>query len=133
MLKANIKDINIISSYLRSMYLELDKEDTIDDIELFNILAMDYIKNTIVMFDNRGLFILKDETPIVKKTSIWNGVSVYIKPEFRHTKCLKDFYKVMFSCVKGIIMGYTHKDSKHNKVLLKRHNLLGYVYQLERN
>lgn len=133
MLKANIKDINIISSYLRSMYLELDKEDTIDDIELFNILAMDYIKNTIVMFDNRGLFILKDETPIVKKTSIWNGVSVYIKPEFRHTKCLKDFYKVMFSCVNGIIMGYTHKDSKHNKVLLKRHNLLGYVYQLERN
>lgn len=130
---ATINDIEIIATYLRAMYLEVDEADTLDDLDLFRELATQYISSTIVMFNNMGFFILKDETPIVKKTKIWNGVAVYIKPEFRHTKCLQNFYITMFTLVEGDILGFTHKDSRHNKVLLKRHTLLGYVYKMERN
>jgi len=131
--KANINDVEVIAEYLRSMYLELDKNDTINDILLFKGLAFDHIVKDIVIFDNRGLFILKDETPVVKKTKIWNGVAVYIKPEYRHTRALKEYYDYMFNLVDGTIMGYTEVNSSHNKVLLKRHELLGYVYKMKRS
>lgn len=132
MTQATENDVDIIASYLRHMYLELDEEDTIDCLNLFRQLALSYISSSIVMFNNKGFFILKDETTIVKKTKIWNGISVYIKPEFRHTKCLSEFYKIMFSLVDGTIMGFTEINSTHNKILLKRHSLLGYVYKMER-
>ena len=132
MQRAKLSDVDIIAEYLRSMYLELDPEDTIDDWELFKSLASNYIYSSYVFWDSRGFFIVKEETPIVKRTTLWNGVAVYIKPEFRKSKALKEYYSFMFANFEGTIMGFTEVNSEHNKVLLKRHKLLGYVYGLNR-
>lgn len=129
---ATITDINYVADLLLSMYMEVDPKDTKDDFKLFQQLASDYIYKCNVIIDERGFFIMKDETPCVKKTTIWNGVAVYIKPEFRHTSALQDYYRYMFANFKGTIMGFTEVNSEHNKVLLKRHKLLGYVYVLNR-
>jgi len=130
---AKLSNVDAIADMLRAMYLELDPEDTIDDWELFRSLASDYIYTATVIFDQRGCFIMKEETTIVKRTTLWNGVAVYIKPEFRKTKALKEYYEYMFKNFKGSIMGFTEINSEHNKVLLKRHKLLGYVYELHKS
>lgn len=130
---AKLSNVDLIADMLRAMYLELDPVDTIDDWELFRSLASNYIYTANVVFDHRGFFIMKEETPIVKRTPLWNGVAVYIKPEFRKTKALKEYYTYMFENFKGSIMGFTEVNSEHNKVLLKRHKLLGYVYELHRS
>lgn len=130
---ATLDDTKIVAQYLYDMYMEVDPVDTKDNFDLFLNLATDYIIKDFVIFDNRGFFIMKDETPIVKKTKIWNGVAVYIKPKFRKGKTLKEFYTFMFINFKGSIMGYTEANSEHNKVLLKRHKLLGYVYEMYRS
>lgn len=132
MQRAKLSDVTLIAEYLRSMYLELDPEDTIDDRELFRLLASSYILDCHVIFDQRGCFIMKDETPRVKRTTLWNGVAVYIKPEFRKSSALREYYDFMFANFEGTIMGFTEVNSEHNKVLLKRHKLLGYVYGLNR-
>lgn len=115
------------------MYIEIDEDNIVEDRNKFLELARTHILKDIVMFDDRGLFILKDESSIVLKTKLWNGVAVYILPKYRHTKALKEYYSTMFSLVEGDIMGFTEANSTHNKVLLKRHNLLGYVYLLNRS
>lgn len=130
---AKLSNVDLIADMLRAMYLELDPVDTIDDWELFRSLASNYIYTANVIFDHRGCFVMKEETPIVKRTPLWNGVAVYIKPEFRKTKALKEYYTYMFEHFKGSIMGFTEVNSEHNKVLLKRHKLLGYVYELHRS
>ena len=129
---ATINDIDYIAPLLLAMYMEVDSVDTKCELELFKQLTRETLLSSIVIFDSRGFFIMKNETPIVKKTTIWNGVSVYVKPEFRHSSALQDYYKYMFEHFQGTIMGFTEVNSKHNKVLLKRHKLLGYVYGLNR-
>lgn len=130
---ATSNDIDKVAELLRAMYIEVSPTDTIDNLELFKQLALSYLEKAFIIIDERGFFIVQDETPIVKKTKIWNGVAVYIKPEFRKTTALRDFYNFMFNTFAGTIMGFTEANSEHNKVLLKRHKLLGYVYELYRS
>jgi hypothetical protein len=130
---ATLSDLTYISKLLRFMYLELGPSEYLDKTELWEELALSHINKDTVLFDHRGMFIVRDETLCVHKTKVWNGVSVYIKPEFRHTRCLQEYYKYLFENFKGRILGFTEVNSKHNKVLLKRHKLLGYVYELYRS
>lgn len=132
MRKATLKDIDFVSDMLFQMYNEVISELMSDDIQKYKELATIYIKENDVWIDNRGIFVIRDETNPVLKVKMWNGVAVYIKKEYRKTKALKDFYEVMFNNYDGIIMGYTEAKSEHNKVLMKRHKLLGYVYEMER-
>jgi len=132
MRKASFDDINNLSQMLLNMYNDVSPEIASKDIKEYVKLSKKHLEKDDVWIDERGFFIMRDETLNVLDIEIWNGVSVYVKPEYRNTKALKDFYEVMFKNYNGAIMGYTEKSSKHNAVLLKRHNLMGYVYALNR-
>ena len=129
---ANQSDSYTLALLLKDMYFELDSDSYVEDLNLWLDLANLHIKKDTVLIDSRGFFILRDETLPVHKEKVWNGVAVYVKPEFRNSKALKDYYKFMFSNFKGTILGFTEINSLHNKVLLKRHKLVGYVYVLNR-
>jgi len=120
------------SILLKAMYFELDSSAYKEDITSWLALASMHLERDIVILDHRGFFIMREETLPINKERIWNGVSVYIKPEFRKSKALKEYYKYMFDNFNGTILGFTEVNSEHNKVLLKRHKLLGYVYGLNR-
>jgi hypothetical protein len=120
--KATLDDVKVITEMLYAMYHEVSPE-----------IALNHILNDYVYFDNRGFFIVKDETLPIHNKKFWNGVSVYVKPEFRASKALKEYYDVLFNTFEGTIMGFTEVNSLHNKVLMKRHKLLGYVYELNRS
>ena len=82
----------------------------------------------------RGFFIVRDETEaLTLNRKILNGLRVYIKPEFRKSRILKEFYDIMFKDFPNYeIWGITDWNSEHNKVLLKRHEPVAIVYKLKR-
>lgn len=129
-----IEDKILLASFLKAMYNEL-QPDSAKDFQPYVDMAEKYLANDYCFTDNkhRGMFIMKDESVPALPTRLWNGVAVYIKPEYRKSRLLKEFYAYMFDNFKGTIMGYTEVNSEHNKVLLKRHNLLGYVYEMNRS
>lgn len=131
--EASLDNVETITEMLYAMYQEVSPEIVTTDIDEFEQLALNHILNDYVYFDNRGFFIVKDETLPIHNKKFWNGVSVYVKPEFRASKALKDYYDVLFNTFEGTIMGFTEVNSLHNKVLMKRHRLLGYVYELNRS
>jgi len=132
---ATLNDIDNLSKMLYKMYHEVNPTQAKKDTPLYLSLAEKHIENDDVWVDEdfKGFFIMRDETNEVIDQRLWNGVSVYIEPEYRKTKLLKTFYDLMFEKYDGVIMGYTDVNSEHNKVLLKRHQLLGYVYVLNRS
>jgi len=129
-----LTDKLLLATMLKEMYTELQPEAS-DNFSLYLELAENYLVNAYCFTDeaNRGMFIMRDESVSVLPNKLWNGVAVYIKPEYRKTKLLKEFYTYMFKRFEGTIMGYTEVNSEHNKVLLKRHKLLGYVYEINRS
>lgn len=135
MKKADEHDIKIVAQLLFDMYQEVQPTLASKEISLYFSLARKYILNNDVWLDenSNGLFIMKNESIDVLNQKLWNGVAVYIKPSHRKTKLLKSFYDFMFENYDGTIMGFTDVNSEHNKVLMKRHKLLGYVYELNRS
>lgn len=129
---ATIENLTEVAKLLKAMYFELDSLSYKEEAIFWKELAMLHLTRDTVLINEAGLFIMRDETLPVHKEKVWNGVSVYIKPEYRHTRVLKDFYTYMFDNFKGKILGFTEVNSPHNKVLLKRHKLIGYVYVLNR-
>jgi len=134
MKRASLEDIGIITDMLYSMYQEVNPDLAVKNKEPYQSLANKHLATDDVWLDEekKGMFIMRDESLDVLNIKIWNGVSVYIKPEFRKTNVLKRFYDFMFDNYEGTIMGYTDVNSEHNMVLKKRHKLLGRVYELNR-
>lgn len=130
---ATIDDVTTLSLMLFKMYSEVSPTEYSNSIASYEELAKLHLTNDIVIIDHRGFFIMRNETLPVNKEPIWNGVSVYIKEEYRNTRALKDYYKYMFENFKGRIFGFTDVNSLHNKVLLKRNRLLGFVYEINRS
>lgn len=130
---ATLDDISTILPMLKAMYMEVTPDLVVDITSRYEDLLHSHIKKDIVIFDDRGFFIMREETLPIHKYRSWNGVSVYVKPEYRHTKALKEYYDYMFKNFYGTIYGFTDAASKHNKVLMKRHKLLGYVYEINRS
>lgn len=130
---ATIDDVTTLSLMLFKMYSEVSPTEYSDDITSYVELAKLHLTNDIVILDHRGFFIMRNETLPVNKEPIWNGVSVYVRLEYRNTRALKDYYSYMFEHFKGRIFGFTDVNSLHNKVLLKRNKLLGFVYEINRS
>lgn len=134
MRKATSLDLKELSNMLFAMYNEIQPEIASKDTGKYLELAKKHLKEDFVYIDekNRGFFIMRDVSSPVLNRILYDGVSVYIKPEFRKSKLLKEMYDYMFESFDGVIVGYTDINSEHNDVLLKRHKLLGYVYELNR-
>ena len=124
-----------LAQMYRDMYLELMPEQCKKDIQSYIDRMKYFIKNYDVWVDTqlRGFFAIKEITdPITPNKILYDGMSVYIKPEYRKTKLLYYFYNCMFDNYKGDIIGFVAPNSEHLKVLKKRHKLLGFNYILER-
>lgn len=141
----NLKDSDIIieatsqntlelSKMLYEMYNEVQPLKATKDIKKYEKLLQEHLENDLVFIDskNRGFFIMRDISIPVIDEVMWEGVSVYIKPEFRKTKLLSKMYKYMFKNFIGDIIGFTDYNSNHNEILQKRHDILGIVYILNR-
>ena len=132
-------DLDMIAKMMRAMYLEVQPTHSV-----YNILP--YInevrkcfrdpKQTIYVDEEyRGFFIVVDETEAMTPTlPIFNGTRVYITSEHRQSRLLAQFYDRLFTDFnEGIIIGVTDINSKHIKVLDKRHSLIAKVYELNRS
>lgn len=130
--KATDKDFNSLLTMIYDMYHEVQPSLATNDIEKYKQLLNNHFKNDIILIDDkeRSFFIMRDESSIVLNQKIWNGVSVYIKPQYRKSRILLDMYKYMFENFKGTIIGFTDVNSEHNKVLQRKNKILGTVYIL---
>lgn len=134
MRKATFDDIREISKMLYFMYNEVQPELASQDMKKYEILAKEHLKHDFVFIEdsNKSLLIMRDVSISVLDQKMYDGVSVYIKPKYRKTKLLKQMYSFMFKNFKGTIVGYTDINSEHNNVLVKRHKLLGFFYEINR-
>ena len=118
------------------MYKELYGDEAKEYLQLYTdeiIKCMADDKQTILVDEEyRGFFIVMDisEPMIVNKR--YQGTRVYIRPGFRKTRLLKEFYDELFYRFDGDIFGQTEAGSEHIKVLDKRHDLIAKVYKLKR-
>jgi len=134
MRKATSSDLEEISKMLHDMYNEVQPLIASQEIQKYKELTKQHFKNDFVYIDedNRSVLIMRDVSSPVLKQKLYDGVSVYIKPQYRKTKLLKEMYDFMFKNFQGTIVGYTDVNSEHNDVLIKRHKLLGYFYEIYR-
>lgn len=130
--QATLQDLPLVSELLLAMYMELYDSTELKLQEFTNLAKQHILESVVLIYEEKAFFIMQDKTPCVLRTKMWSGISVYIKPQYRHSRILKELYEFMFSNFEGTIMGYTEVNSAHNKVLLKRHKLLGFVYELNR-
>jgi len=132
----NEHSINVVASMLYAMYMELKPEDCSTDPSDYLKVAEDYLLayDVIIETEGKGLFIMRNEDdPLTPKLVQWFGLVVYIKPQYRKGKLLKDFYDYLFANYEGNILGLTEINSEHIKVLDKRHTCIGKLYRLTRS
>ena len=135
---ATIKDKHTLAQMLRAMYIELFPADAEQELEPYISTIQAHIdaENDYVYVDDkyRGFFIVRDETEAIAPTlRRWNGIRVYIHPNYRKSPLLAAFYAHLFeSHTDGDILGVTEIGSEHIKVMNKRHELIAQVYKLNR-
>ena len=122
---------------LRDMYRELQPIEAVSDLGVYLVEVDRCLKDPAqaVFIAEEGFFMVVDETePMTPNMKRYNGTRVYIKPEHRSGRVLKEFYDVMFRAFPdGDILGVTVLNSKHIKVLEKRHTRIANVYMLNRS
>ena len=129
-----LKDKEILAKFLKDMYDELFDNNS-QDLKVYVEMADRYIKDCFVFTDEnyKGFYIIKDSTIPALPIKRWEGLAVYIKPEYRKTKLLANFYNHMFKSFEGDILGFVEPSSDHLNVLKKRHTLVGHIYILNRS
>ena len=136
--KAEERDLPELAQMLWEMTSELWPDDASDNSDIYESVMRDHLqtfRDTVFVDDDyRGFFIIREETePITPTRRVFNGIRVYIRPKYRHSRLLKSFYDKMFEeYPEGEIWGITEAHSDHIKVLDKRHTLVAKVYKLER-
>ena len=134
MRKATLDDLTELSKMLFIMYNEVQPDLASSDLNKYTLLAREHLEKDFVFIDEdaRSMFIVRDASIPVLEDKIYDGVSVFIHQEFRKTKLLSQMYDYMVKQFTATIIGCTDVKSQHNKVLMKRHNLVGYTYVLNR-
>lgn len=133
MQRAKISDVSKLSTMLKAMYQEVSPYASNDDSK-YLALAEKHIKEDYVYFyEDKSFYIVKDvSVPVIDK-QMWDGVSVYVKPEYRKGRALSLMYKHMFETFQGDIIGMVEPNSEHLPVVSKRHELIGYLYKMNRS
>ena len=133
MQRANISDVHKLANMLKAMYQEISPLASNED-KKYEQLAEKHIKEDYVyLLDDKAFYIVKDVSVPVIDRKMWDGVSVYIKPEYRKGRALSSMYKHMFKTFDGDIIGMVEPNSEHLPVVAKRHTLVGYLYKMNRS
>ncbi len=136
--EANLQDRDALSYMLRDMMLELFPDDAVEYVQCYRDMILSHFNNscdTIYIDDEyRGFLVVRDETePCTPSRRIYNPMRIYIKPEYRHSRLLYQFYQRLFKDFPdGEIWGLTEIHSEHIPVLDKRHECVAKVYKLRR-
>lgn len=132
--KATLDDSSLVSLLLYRMYTEVAGERASQNLEDYKELYKYHLSNDqVFLYEDKAVFVMRDVSISVIDMQMWDGVSVYILPEYRKTKILYELYKYMFANFSGSIVGFVEPNSKHYKVVSKRNRLVGYVYELNRS
>lgn len=132
-------DILDVARLLFELYKEVFAEHYTDDrAEYISevIRCMNDPKQKIFIDDElRGFFIVVDSSePLTPTLQRFEGTRVYIVPEHRGSRVLKEFYSTLFKeYPTGDIIGFTEVGSDHIPVLEKRHTRIANVYRLNRS
>ena len=136
---AGPEDTVPLSLMLYEMAHELFPDEASDDNQLYWDEIFKYITDeTYTVFVDeqyRGFFMVKEEhEPIYPNLRRYIGTKVYIQPEARKGRLLKEFYDMLFrEFPDGDILGLTEIESEHIPVLNKRHEHIANVYKLKRS
>lgn len=131
--QASIKHLELVSTMLYSMYTEVEPELASKSFPDYVELGKEHLKNDdVYLYEDKAMFIMRDISSPVINRQMWDGVSVYIRPNYRNTKILSELYKYMFDNYQGTIIGFVEPNSKHYNIVSKRNKLMGYLYQLNR-
>jgi hypothetical protein len=136
--KAVLEDLGALTLMLKDMMQELFPDDAVEYFDCYQNMILSHFKNRkdIIYIDNdfRGFLVVRDETePCTPSRKIYNPMRIYVKPEYRKTRVLYEFYQRLFKDYPdGEIWGLTEIHSKHIPVLDKRHECVAKVYRLRR-
>ena len=128
-----------LSLMLYMMAHEIFPDEASDDNQLYWDEIFKYMTDkeyTIFIDDkHRGFFMVKEEfEPIYPNMKRYIGTKVFIYPEYRKGKLLKEFYDILFDTfTDGDILSLIEAHSEHTRVSDKRHVHLANVYKLERS
>jgi len=88
-----------------------------------------------VHFDERGFIVMSNiSSPLlVDQPKQWLGEIVYIKPKFRKTRALSDYYSYMFDNFEGEILGMVEVGTDHMPVVAKRGREIGRLFTFNKN
>jgi len=132
-------ELETVAQMMRLMYMELWEAHASQDLEVY----LDEVHNhyndpkDFVYVDEkfRGFFVVRDETePMTPDLVRYNGIRVFIHPNYRKSPLLALFYSHLFQeFPNGEILGMTDINSLHIPVMEKRHELIAKVYKLNRS
>lgn len=133
------KDIIDLASMMYKMYAEVYPTQVATDGKIYItevVRCMNDPKQVIFIDDElRGFFIMVDETEaMTPNMKVFNGTRVYVAKEHRNGRVLHEFYETMFKAYpEGDILGLTEINSRHIRVLEKRHTRIANLYRLKRS
>ncbi len=130
-------DINRCSDVEHVAEMLMDAHTEQDDLkyscELLNYFS--YVKTLKhVFFDERGFFIVSEvPQPLVIGTPTnYVGEMVYVRPEFRKTKALSEYYDLMFDTFDGDFIAIAQSDTM-DKLMGKRAEYVGTLYKFNKS
>ncbi len=127
----NLESLDYVSNMLMDAHNEMDPLKF--SAEVFKYMR--YLKDCKhVYHDERGFFIVSESPqPLVLGTPMnYVGEMVYIRPEFRKTKALSEYYGFMFDTFDGDFIAIAQSSEK-DKIMGKRAEYIGKLYKFNRS
>ncbi len=136
--KMKLQELPQVAEMLRAMTIEVYPKYYSKILADYSWALHEHIINgdTIYVDDDlRGFFVVRVATDSVTPSLVmYEAVRLYVKPEFRHTKLLYNFYERMYEdFTDGDIIGITDINSKHIPILEKRQERIANVYKITRS
>jgi hypothetical protein len=107
-----------------------------EDVYWWEISKLLDADDTYVLVDNgyRGFWVIIDDyEAITPEYHRYVMTKIFIEPQYRKGRVLKQMYdKIEEMFTDGDIVGTTEASSEHVNVLMKRHELLAYIFKRRR-
>ncbi len=115
---------NLLFAMYNEVFPDICSEHIVDYVEYIESCEHVYIGD-----EGECLLIVKDVTPkLLNIPTLWDGEAVYIIPNKRKGKLLKEMYDFMFETFEGNFVGMVNKGSEHESVVAKRGEFYGTTY-----
>ncbi len=135
--KMKLKELSQVAEMLYDMTKEVFPLYYSKNLSVYVDALAEHILNDTVYVDDelRGFFVMRVATDLVTPSLIlYEPTRLYVKPEFRNTRLLYNFYERMYEdYADGDIIGVTDINSKHIPILEKRQERIANVYKITRS